>query len=289
MHTITDKKLLMLKPFEIRSSPYTSRNTFDESSLDALAQNISVSGMIEPLPVRRNDRGFYELICGERRLKAAKIAGVRRVPCVVHNVDSATAAIYSLSENIHGDSLDFFDEAEAIERIIRVFGLTHTEAAIRLGIKQSYLNAKLKLLKLSTDLREQIEESTLPEGIAMLLLKIPPEKRRGALEEIILKEMDTRAAAELIDGILNPRKKEVSAPPETEIQPKNETPPPLRKAAVGDIRIFSNSIVKLYESMQSAGFDARCLRKETDQFLEYKIRVFKREETKPQQLTLNLK
>ena len=287
MHTITDKKLLMLKPFEIRSSPYTSRNTFDDVSLNALAQNISVSGMIEPLPVRRNDRGFYELICGERRLKAAKIAGVRRVPCVVHNVDSATAAIYSLSENIHSDTLNFFDEAEAIERIIRVFGLTHTEAAIRLGIKQSYLNAKLKLLKLSTDLREQIEESTLPEGIAMLLLKIPPEKRRGALEEIILKEMDTRAAAELIDGILSPRPREEKCEPPS---PKNETPPPLRKAAVGDIRIFSNSIIKLYESMHSAGFDAHCSRRETDQFLEYKIRIFKREETKPErQLTMNLK
>lgn len=287
MHTITDKKLLMLKPFEIRSSPYTSRNTFDDVSLNALAQNISVSGMIEPLPVRRNDRGFYELICGERRLKAAKIAGVRRVPCVVHNVDSATAAIYSLSENIHSDTLNFFDEAEAIERIIKVFGITHTEAAIRLGIKQSYLNAKLKLLKLSTDLREQIEESTLPEGIAMLLLKIPPEKRRGALEEIILKEMDTRAAAELIDGILSPRPREEKCEPPS---PKNETPPPLRKAAVGDIRIFSNSIIKLYESMHSAGFDAHCSRRETDQFLEYKIRIFKREETKPErQLTMNLK
>ena len=287
MHTITDKKLLMLKPFEIRASPYTSRNTFDDVSLNALAQNISVSGMIEPLPVRRNDRGFYELICGERRLKAAKIAGVRRVPCVVHNVDSATAAIYSLSENIHSDTLNFFDEAEAIERIIRVFGLTHTEAAIRLGVKQSYLNAKLKLLKLSTDLREQIEESALPEGIAMLLLKIPPEKRRGALEEIILKEMDTRAAAELIDGILSPRPREEKCEPPS---PKNETPPPLRKAAVGDIRIFSNSIIKLYESMHSAGFDAHCSRRETDQFLEYKIRIFKREETKPErQLTMNLK
>lgn len=288
MHTITDKKLLMLRPFEIRSSPYTARNTFDEATLDTLAQNISVSGIIEPLPVRRNERGFYELICGERRLKAAKIAGVRRIPCIVHNVDTATAAIYSLSENIHSDSLNFFDEAEAIERIIKVFGITHTEAAVRLGIKQGYLNAKLKLLKLSPDLKERITEENLPEGIAMLLLKIPPEKRRGALEEIILKEMDTRAAAELIDGILNPRKKEVSAPSETEIPPKTETPP-IRKTAVGDIRIFSNSIVKLYESMQSAGVDTRCLRRETEQFIEYKIRIFKREETRPQQLTLNLK
>lgn len=286
MHTITDKKLLMLRPCDIRSSPYTSRTAFDDNSLNALAQNISVSGMIEPLPVRKNERGFYELICGERRLKAAKIAGVRRIPCIVHTVDTVTAAIYSLSENIHSRDLDFFDEAEAIERIIKVFGLTHTEAAIRLGIKQSYLNAKLKLLKLSPDLKNRIWEEDLSESIAMLLLKIPPEKRNYALEEIVLKGMSVAAASDFIDGILNPRPSEQKAV----TAPEKKAEPPIRKTAIADIRIFSNSLVKLYESMQSSGFDARCLRRETDQYIEYKIRIFKKEESKPlQQLTLNLK
>ena len=284
MHTIQNKKLLMLRPAEIRSSPYSSRHSFDDGSLNALSQNISVSGIIEPLSVRKNEKGFYELICGERRLKAAKMAGVRRIPCILHTVDNATCAVYSLSENIHGKELDFFDEAQAIERILRNFGLTHTELAIRLGVTQSYLNAKLKLLKLSPTLKERIYEENLPEQIALLLLKIPPEKREQALEEIVLKEMNAASARELIDNILNPKRE----PPPREAPIKNEEPP-IRKAAVGDIRIFSNSILKLYENIQSSGFHSRCLKKETDQYTEYKIRIFKREENVPeQQLTMNL-
>lgn len=286
MHTITEKKLLMLRPCEIRSSPYTSRKSFDEDSLNALAQSISVSGLIEPLPVRKNDRGFYELICGERRLKAAKIAGVRRIPCIVHTIDTATAAVYSLSENIQGCRLNCFDEAAAIQRIIKVFGLTHTEAAIRLGIKQSYLNTKLRLLKLDPRLRERIIDENLPEAIALLLLRIPPEKRGWALEEMVLKEMSVAAAGNFIDDILNPRPKEERVETVQEKAPE----PPIRKAAIADIRIFSNSLVKLYESMQSSGFDAKLLRKENDSYIEYKMRIFKKDETKPiQQLSLNLK
>lgn len=203
------------------------------------------------------------------------MARLRRIPCIVHSVDIATAATYSLSENIQSKGLHFFEEALAIQKLIRNFGVSHTEAAFRLGITQGYLNMKLKLLKLDERLREKIKRENLPEQTAVLLLKIPPEKREAALGEMILKKMNTNTASDLIDEILSPKQKQQNEAVQTE---KNDSP--VRKTAVSDIRIFSNSLIKLYESMQSAGYDVKFLRHETEKYIEYKIRILKHEELK---------
>ena len=145
MHTISDKKLLMLKPEELKASVNQPRKSFDEYELKLLADSISVSGIIQPLAVRKTDDGKYELIAGERRLRAAIMAGIRRIPCVLHKTDDSTAALYAVIENLQRSNLSFFEESEAIDRLITTYGMSQAEVAARLGIAQSTLSNKLRI------------------------------------------------------------------------------------------------------------------------------------------------
>ena len=118
MHTISDKKLLMLKPESIIISNDNARKSFDEYELKRLAESIHTSGIIQPIAVRKNTDGNYELITGERRLKAAVLAGLRRVPCILHKTDKNTARLYSIIDNVHRCNLSLFEEAEGLEYLI---------------------------------------------------------------------------------------------------------------------------------------------------------------------------
>ncbi len=263
MHTIADKKLLMLKPDDIVPSPDQPRRVFDEYELSALAQSISSSGIIQPLTVRRESGGRYVLISGERRLRAAKIAGMRRVPCILHRTDDATAAFYSITENLQRTNLNFFEEAAAIDRLIREFALSQSEVAIRLGMAQSTLSNKLRILRLAPALQERILNASLTERHARALLRLPEEQREEMLNRIISLNLNLEQTENAIDSILNP-------PEKSEEQIKQK---PIRKAAIGDIKLFANSLSKLVCTMQNAGINAKSRRHETEDYIEYKVRI----------------
>lgn len=265
MHTIADKRLLMLKPDDITGSPHQPRKVFDSYELERLAESITSSGIIQPLTVRKGEGGKYILIAGERRLRAAKIAGLRRIPCVLHRTDDATAALYSITENLQRANLNFFEEADAINRLIREFSLTQSEVAIRLGFSASAICNKLRLLKLPEELRERILSADLTERHARALLRLPEDKRRSTLDKIIADSLSLTDTENLIEGILNPQVPE--APPETTA--------PIRKSAIGDIKLFANSLSKLVCTMQNAGIEAHSRKHETDSYIEYKVRIKK--------------
>lgn len=264
MHTITDKKLLMLKPGEIVPSNYQSRKNFDEYELKLLADSISASGIIQPISVRKREDGRYELIAGERRLKAAVIAGLRRVPCVVHKTDNITAALYSITENLQRSNLTFFEEAQGIETLINSNGISQAEAAVRLGIAQSTLSNKLRLLKLDENLRQRIVASSLTERHARALLRLPYYTREEALDFIIAQGLTLKQTEDYIAEKLKPQVSE---------EKKNEKP--VRKSAIGDVRLFSNSLTKLVDTLQSAGISAHARKYETEKYIEYKVRIKK--------------
>ena len=132
MYTLSDKKLIMLRPKDIKPSSAVPRREFDEYELKLLTDSIQASGIIEPLAVRRLQGGGYALITGERRLRAALRAGLRRVPCIVHKTDEETAALYAVTENLQRSRLNAFEEAESINRLITEYGLSQSEAAARL-------------------------------------------------------------------------------------------------------------------------------------------------------------
>ncbi len=269
MHTITEKKILMLRPDDIIPCPNQPRKVFDGYELQILADSISVSGIIQPLTVRKGDDGKYILIAGERRLRAARMAGLRRVPCVIHRTDEATSAFYSLTENMQRSNLGFFEEAIGINRLITDFGFSQSEVAARLGLSASTVSNKLRLLKLSPEIQSRICAASLTERHARALLRLMPEQREDVLDKIIAEDLNLSQTEELIDDILNP-KEIVSCQAEAQ-----EVAKPIRKAAIGDIKLFSNSLSKLLCTMQNAGITANSRKHETEKYIEYKVRIFK--------------
>lgn len=271
MHTISDKKLLMLRPEEIKASRNQPRKNFDEYDLKQLAESISSSGIIQPLSVRKSDDGRFELIAGERRLRAAIMAGIRRVPCVLHKADNTTAALYSLMENLQRSNLSFFEEAEALEKLIMNHGLSQSEVAARLGIAQSTLSNKLRILRLEDNVRQRISDSGLTERHARALLRLPAEKRQTALDKIIAEGMNLIQTEALIKSMTEASAQTASLPQPTEQKAEK----PYRRAVIGDVRLFSNSLSKLVDTLQSAGINAYSKKYETEKYVEYKVRIKK--------------
>lgn len=264
MYTFSDKRLVMLKPSEITASPDQPRKSFDEYELKRLSDSIKASGIIQPLIVRKTENG-YRLIAGERRLKAAVMAGLRRVPCVIHKTDDETAALYSLLENLQRSNLTVFEEAEGINRLITEYGISQSEAAARLGISQSGLSNKLRLLKLSDSIKERISSARLTERHARALLRLPEEEREQVLDRIIAEGFTVSQTEEYISSLLNPEEKPVPTAPDE----------PVRKSAIGDVRLFSNSLSKLLSTLQSSGINAKSRKYETDKYIEFKVRIQK--------------
>ena len=264
MYTLSDKKLIMLKPSEIKLSANQPRKSFDEYELKQLSDSIQASGIIQPLAVRKAPDGSYQLIAGERRLKAAVMAGLRRIPCILHKTDDETAALYSVIENLQRSNLTVFEESEGIN-LIAEYGMSQSEAAARLGIAQSTLSNKLRLLRLNDGIKERIISARLTERHARALLRLPEEMREGALDRIIAEGMTLTQAEEYIFSLLNPEKEPESKKPDE----------PVRKAAIGDVRLFSNSLSKLLSTLQNAGIDAHSRKYETDKYIEFKVRIKK--------------
>lgn len=263
MQKIFEKKLLMLKPEELTLSNTQPRKFFNQNELDKLAKSIAINGILEPLAVRKLPEGKYAVIAGERRFRAAKQVGLRRIPCVIHTADEQSAAILSLAENIQRSNLTMFEVATALDKLINYYGISQNEVAIKLGITLSALTQKLNLLNFPNPMREKIINSSLSEPQATTLLLIPENKREAVLNDMISNRLT-----------LSPTKK-----PKNDLelqQPSNEgSPKPLRKQAIGDIRIFYNSFSKLVDTMQDAGINAKAKKTETDKYIEYKVRIKK--------------
>ena len=193
------------------------------------------------------------------------MAGLRRIPCILHKTDDETAALYSIIENLQRSNLTVFEEAQGINRLIAEYGMSQSEAAARLGIAQSTLSNKLRLLRLNDGIKERIISARLTERHARALLRLPEEMRDGALDRIIAEGMTLTQAEEYIFSLLNPEKEPESKKPDE----------PVRKAAIGDVRLFSNSLSKLLSTLQNAGIDAHSRKYETDKYIEFKVRIKK--------------
>ncbi|MBR6502487.1 MAG: ParB/RepB/Spo0J family partition protein [Clostridia bacterium] len=268
MHTFADKKLLMLKPDDILPNPNQPRKSFDAYELQTLADSITANGIIQPLTVRKGDGGKYLLIAGERRLRAAKLAGLRRVPCVLHRTSELIASLYAITENVQRQDLNYFEEAFAIQSLINDFGLTQGEIAVQLGMANSTISNKLRLLKLSPQIQSRLLSANLTERHARALLRLPATERDAALDKIIADGLNLAQTESFIENVVNPPKEQI----------EEFKPTPIRKSAIGDIKLFSNSLAKLIGTMQNAGISANSRKRETDTFVEYKIRILKNEQ-----------
>ena len=263
MRATHDKKLLFLRPEDILPSPDRPRKNFSEYSLRSLAESITANGIIEPLSVRKSGKDKYILISGERRLRAAKIARLRRVPCVVQNISEKDAAILTLLENLQRETLDFFTEASAIDRVIGIYGIDKSEMAARLGVQKEALKEKLRLLKINRLDRERILAAGLTKEHARALLDLPEGDISDVLDAVICGNLSGKETEEIVRSITNP--------PKAAIIPLK----PVRKAVIGDIKLFSNSLLKLISAMEDSGAQVSFSNNETKDYVEYNVRIEK--------------
>ncbi|MBO5256147.1 MAG: ParB/RepB/Spo0J family partition protein [Clostridia bacterium] len=235
---------------------------YDES-LRALAASIKEHGILEPLLVRKEPATdcipVFHLIAGERRLRAAEIAGLDTVPCVAIEASEVDAAVIAIIENLHREDLNMFEEATAIGSLIGLSGMTQEQCARRLAVSQSYIANKLRLLRFSKDERERILKNGLTERHARALLRLSEEAERVRVIEIFAERgMNVAAAEEYIESLLcaESRAAEIRSKP-----PKSEQ---RHKLIIKDIRIFYNSIDHAVDVIKKSGIPVESTRKETE-------------------------
>ena len=246
----------------IRPNPQQPRRSFDEEGLAELAASIRSCGILQPLTVRRAGDG-YELVAGERRLRAARIAGLREVPCLVAQVGEEDSALLALMENLQRRDLDCWEEAQAIARLISRYGLSQEEAARRLGRAQPTVANKLRLLRLPEDVRALLRENGLTECHARALLRLQdPEVQRRAAGDMVRRGMNVAQAEAYVEKLL---------------QSAQVTPPRGRSTyIIKDVRLFLNSVDRGLHLMRQAGVDAGWNRQDTDREILLTIRIPKR-------------
>ena len=244
---------------QLTPNPQQPRRSFDEAALRELADSIRAYGILQPLTVRRTGEG-YQLIAGERRMRAARIAGLREVPCLVAQVDEQDAGMLALIENLQRRDLDCFEEAAAIARLISRYALSQEQAAEKLGKSQSAVANKLRLLRLSPDCALVLRENGLSERHARALLRLSDEEDRlRALRVIVERGYNVAQTEEYIEKLLT----------EAEVTPPQRKPTYIIK----DVRIFLNGVRRQLGIMQRAGVNANAEREDTDEEIRLIIRI----------------
>ena len=256
-------KIYEIETDKIVPNPCQPRKIINEEEICELAQSIRQYGLIQPIAVRQTEKERYELISGERRLRACRMIGMFKVPAVVINVMRTDSAILAIIENIQRKDLDFLEESEAYASLLNEHGLTQEELAEKLGKTQSTIANKIRLLRLAPHIRAMIREYELGERHARALLRLPDDKiRLKALKTIIEKNLNVSKTEEYIDRLLEPEEKAVT-----------------RKTGVRvfkDVRIFANTIRQAVDIMQRSGVNAEAVKTENDEFIEYSIKIPKK-------------
>lgn len=261
-----ENKISEIPIIKIRPNKAQPRKEFNEQELAALSQSIEENGLLQPITVRKISPSEYELIAGERRLRASVLAGLKKIPCIVIKCSDKESAVFALLENLQRSDLGIFEEARGISRLIRRYGLTQEEAARRLGKSQSTIANKLRLLRLTYEEQEWITSAGLTERHARALLRIEDDAlRREALSKIISDNLNTQQTDALVSIMLS------SADDDKQKQQG------INKVVIKDVRIFVNTINKAIDTMRLAGIDAQSNKTDTDNFIEYTIRIPKKQ------------
>ena len=259
-----DRVLRRIRISDIVRNPNQPRRYFDPEAIATLAESIRQYGVLNPLTVRRTANGGYELVAGERRLRAARVAGLTDVPCLLINADGEDSSVIALVENLQRRDLDFFEEANGFKRLIEQFGLTQEEAARKVGKTQSAVANKLRLLRLSQQNMELIRCNNLTERHARALLRLNDEADRiNVTNYIIEHELNVSRTEEYIDEFLKAKEN-----PQPVVEPESG------KHVVRlfkDVRFFLNTLNRAVGVMVDAGIGATVKQQESDDGLTLTI------------------
>lgn len=248
-------KVLCIPTDQIEASPFQARTQFDEEEIARLALSIMQNGLLQPVSVRKvGDK--YQLIAGERRLRACKMAKLKEVPAILCEYKDQQTAALGLLENIQRQNLNPFEQANGIREVIRLWGCTQEEAAKRLGMAQPTLNNKLRLLSLTEEQQDFCVEHNLSERHARAVLRIEqPEQRTKVLEQFAKQGMNARQADAYVEKLVGQTQRKKSIP------------------MIKDVRIFVNTINKAVRLMVEAGVPASTKKTEGTDYVEYIVHI----------------
>ena len=202
-----ERKVLWLPAAEIRPNPMQPRRTFEETPLRELAESIRRHGILQPLTVRRLPSGYYQIIAGERRWRAARLAGLQEVPVIVMEADDRKAAELAMIENLQREDLNPMEEAAGFQSLIESYHMTQEEAAQRVGKSRSAVTNALRLLGLTPAVRKLVEEGKLSAGHARALVPLSPSLQESAANAIVSGGLSVRQTEALVKR-LSAEKKE---------------------------------------------------------------------------------
>ncbi len=251
---------VLLIPNEIiYPNPNQPRKNFNQEELVNLAISIRMNGILQPITVREVRNG-YEIVSGERRLRASRLAGMLNVPCIVIEANNFKSAVYALIENLQRQNLGYFEEAVAIEKLMYDFGLSQDEVAKQLGKAPSTVSNKLRLLSLPVKIREMLCENGLSERHARALLRLPEDKLLPVLEKIIEKKLNVTQTEEYIEELLNEKSSRR-----------------VTKTMFSDVKIFLKTINHAVDTMKKAGIKADIEKEEKAEDYIYHIKIPKKQ------------
>jgi ParB family chromosome partitioning protein len=258
-----EKNICYISPDLISPNIYQPRKFFNEEAIDELAQSIKVYGIIQPLTVRKIGADRYELVAGERRLRASKKIGLSEVPVILVDITDKDSAAIALLENLQREDLNFMEEAEAYHNLIKDHNYTQEQLAETIGKKQSTIANKIRLLKLDPEVRVVLLENKLTERHARALLKLPsPELQKKILKDIISKGLNVKKTEELIEKeLLKLTQQEVAADGKKRIK------------GVFSPKVYINTVRQVFDKY---GIDAQYASKDMEDCIEITVKIPKK-------------
>ncbi len=260
-----EKNIVYIKIENIRPNPYQPRKKFDRNALMELCESIKQYGVIQPINVRKINSFTYELVAGERRLRAAMLAGLTEIPAIVMDIDDNDSAVMALIENLQREDLTYLEEAEGYKNLITEHNFTQEQLAAKLGKSQSTIANKIRLLKLSPMVKKILTDNNLTERHARALLKLHEEQLQlKVLKKVVERGLNVKKTEELIEKVIERY---------TEAKTRNEIKKRQVTKAIKDIRIFINTIKQAINMMKESGVNAKAAQFDRGSYIEFIIRI----------------
>lgn len=244
----------------IDANPFQPRKAFSDDGIRELSDSIREIGLIQPISVRSKEDGRYELIAGERRLRACKLAEIAEVPSIIVKMEDMESAVVALVENLQREDLNFIEEAEGYQRLIDDHGFSQKDIAQQIGKNQSTVSNKLRILKLPPVAKDLLVQNQLTERHARALLKVESDELKiKAIKQVIKNDLNVKKTEQLIETY--------------NVLQKEEKRKSQRIFSKINYKIYVNTIKQAYQAILDTGFNAEYKEREKDDYIEVVVRI----------------